>query len=149
MSLLRLEVWAVAAAIVVTIFGSYGPLAKLWQVELIGRRPRDYFEYLPKPIRMRVIDRIRRAYLGHFPSLGADLTQEACARLLASGADLRSGPEPTAVPTQAWYDEAESALVRFATGRVMRQSVLRHHMYFGAPALHGIAKIAKPTGSKL
>ena len=103
-------------------------------VELIGRRPRDYFECLPKPIKMRVVDRIRRAYVGHFPSLGVDFAQESCARLLASGTDLRTGPEPTAVPTQAWYDEAENALVRFATGLVMRQSMLRHHMYFGAPA---------------
>ena len=103
-------------------------------VELIGRRPRDYFEYLPKPIKMRVIGRIRRAYFGHFPSLGEDLAQEACARLLASGTDLRAGPEPTAAPTQAWYDEAESALVRFATGLVMRLSVLRYHRRFGKPA---------------
>jgi len=83
---------------------------------------------------MRVVDRIRRAYLGHFPSWGADFAQEACARLLASGTDLRAGPDPTTVRTQAWYDEVESALVRFATGLVMRQSVLRHHTYFGTPA---------------
>src|SRR5262245_52355747 len=30
-SRLRLEVWAVAAAIVIIIFGSYGPLVSLWQ----------------------------------------------------------------------------------------------------------------------
>jgi pilus assembly protein CpaB len=30
-SVLRLEVWGVAAAIVVIIFGSYGPLVRLWQ----------------------------------------------------------------------------------------------------------------------
>jgi hypothetical protein len=65
--------------------------------------------------------------------LGEDLAQEACARLLAAGTDLRSGPEPTTVPTQVWYDEAESALVRYATGLVMRMSVLRHHRHFGAP----------------
>jgi hypothetical protein len=69
-------------------------------VELIGRRPRDYFERLPKPIKMRVVDRIRRAYLGHFPSSGADFAQEglraaACIRdgfEIRPGADRRSNP---------------------------------------------------------
>ena len=32
-SLLRLKVWAVAAAIVVIVFGSYGPLVRLWRVQ--------------------------------------------------------------------------------------------------------------------
>jgi hypothetical protein len=97
---------------------------------LIGRRPRDYLEYLPKPRRMRVIDRIRRAYRHHFASLGEDCAQEACARLLASENDLRIGPEATNTPTSEWYDAAENALVRFATGLTMRRSVVRD-MYSG------------------
>ena len=73
-------------------------------VELIGRRARDYFDFLPQPRRKRVIDRIRRWYLHHFPSLGEDCAQEACARLLASAIDLKTGPEPMTTPSSEWYD---------------------------------------------
>jgi hypothetical protein len=90
----------------------------------IGRRPRDYLDCLPDGQKMRVIDRIRRAYLHQFRAWGEDCAQEACARLLASASELRTAPQPTATPTSAWYDEAENALVRFATGAVMRRSVI-------------------------
>jgi len=90
----------------------------------IGRRPRDYLDSLPEGRKMRVVDRIRRAYLHHFRAWGEDCGQEACARLLASASELRTAPEPTAAPTSQWYDDAENALVRFATGLVMRRSVI-------------------------
>src|SRR5262245_21318899 len=99
-------------------------------MELIGRRAKDYFDFLPQPRRKHVIDRIRRWYLHHFPSLGEDCAQEACARLLASASDLKTGPEPMTTPSSEWYDVAEKALVRFATGLIMRKSVVRE-MYAG------------------
>jgi hypothetical protein len=98
----------------------------------IGRRPRDYFDCLPDGRRMRVIDRIRRAYLHQFRAWGEDCAQEACARLLASASELRTAPEPTAAPASQWYDDAENALVRFATGLVMRRSVISE-MYSEKP----------------
>jgi hypothetical protein len=73
---------------------------------------------------MRVVDRIRRAYLHHFRDWADDCAQEACARLLASASELRTAPELMPSPTSQWYDETEDALVRFATGLVMRRSVI-------------------------
>jgi hypothetical protein len=90
----------------------------------IGRRPRDYLDCLPQESKIRVIDRIRRAYLHQFREWGEDCAQEACARLLASASELRTAPAPAPSPTSQWYDEAENALVRFATGLVMRRSVI-------------------------
>jgi hypothetical protein len=94
-------------------------------MRLIGHRPRDYFERLPKPRKISVIHRIRRAYLRHFPPLAEDCAQEACARLIASDSDLKSAPQPTAAPTAHWYDQLEDALVRYATGLVMRRAVVK------------------------
>jgi hypothetical protein len=94
-------------------------------VKLISRRPRDYLEHLPKSRKISVITRIRRAYLRHFPRLAEDCAQEACARLIASNTDLRNGPEPPDAPNSKWHDQVEEALVRYATGAVMRQAVVK------------------------
>ncbi len=94
-------------------------------VKLSGRRPRDYLECLPKPRKVRVVARIRRAYLRHFPPLAEDCAQEACARLIASNSELKNAPAPTGAVSSDWYDEVEDALVRYATGPVMRRAVVK------------------------
>ena len=94
-------------------------------VELIDRRPRDYFERLPKARKISVVSRIRRAFLLHYPPLAEDCAQEACARLIAAKTDLRNGPELCARPSSDWYDQVEDALVRYATGSVMRRAVVK------------------------
>jgi len=93
--------------------------------KLIGRRPRDYLECLPKSRKVRVIGRIRRAYLRHFPPLAVDCAQEACARLIASVSELKNAPIQTGAPNGDWYDQVEEALVRYAAGSVMRRAVVK------------------------
>jgi hypothetical protein len=93
--------------------------------KLIGRRPRDYLECLPKSRKVRVIGRIRRAYLRHFPPLAEDCAQEACARLIASVSELKTAPIQTGAPNGDWYDQVEEALVRYAAGSVMRRAVVK------------------------
>ena len=63
-------------------------------MRLIGRRPRDYFERLPKTRKISVIHRIKRAYVRHFPPLAEDCAQEACARLIASDSELKNALGP-------------------------------------------------------
>jgi hypothetical protein len=105
------------------IAGSQG----IWR--LAGRRPCDYWHFIPKARQNTVYARIWNAYGRAMPDLKKlglleDCTNEACFRLLKYPYDLRLGPEPiSGEPSSEWYAKTESALVFFACAFKMRRRV--------------------------
>jgi hypothetical protein len=95
------------------IAGSQG----IWR--LAGRRPCDYWHFIPKARQNTVYARIWNAYGRAMPDLKKlglleDCTNEACFRLLKYPYDLRLGPEPiSGEPSSEWYAKTESACLCF------------------------------------
>jgi hypothetical protein len=87
-----------------------------------GRRPRDYYDYLPHDGQVRVYDRICDAYETRpYP---ADSAHEAVVILKSGKRDLRSGPPFGEASTPAWHQEVEDALVGFVTSHHVQRLVM-------------------------